>query len=170
MSIRRFMLVLVAIAVMLSLMTPAFATQIDTESYQMAPSATAWEQEVDIPIIGKSDIQPRGTYAPTTSWDLSSHDYTIQFVTSNTVFSNVNFEKHNGDFYLDINCTSDKDQTMYVLLYEKGSTMSVTESKIDTDGGWNIHFYNLDTSKEYFLRFVKIDDGVSVYGYGTVHL
>lgn len=59
---------------------------------------------------------------------------------------------------------------MYVQLYEKGSSKVATEVIIDTDGAWNIHFYNLDTSKAYYLRFVKIDDGVSVYGYGTVHL
>lgn len=167
---RRLAPAVVAIAMILSLTTPAFAAQRGAKDYAFAPSGVAREKVAELSDSNMTDIQPRGTSAPSTNWDLSSHNYTIQFTTSVAIFSNVNFSKHNGEFYIDIDCTSDEDQTMYVQLYEKGSSKVATEVIIDTDGAWNIHFYNLDTSKAYYLRFVKIDDGVSVYGYGTVHL
>lgn len=161
---------LVAITMVLSQTAPAFAAQTNTTDYHRGPAGVAYESTTDSAARNTSNIQTRGTSAPEDDWDLSSHDYTIQFTTSVAIYSNVNFTNHDGEFYIDIDMESDEDQTMYVQLYEKGSSKVAAEVIIDTDGGWDVHFYNLDTSKAYYLRFVKIDDGVSVYGYGTVHL
>lgn len=170
MCYQRIIPVLITIAMILSQTTPVFAAQIEEVNYEASASGVAWESEIKLPVEHIPEIQPRGTSAPSTDWDLGSHDYTIQFITSVAIFSNVNFKNHNGEFYINLTCKSDVDQAMYVQLYEEGSSKVAAEVTIDTHGVWNVHFYNLNTSKAYYLRFVKIDDGVSVYGHGTVHL
>lgn len=112
----------------------------------------------------------QGTTAPTTSWDLSANDYVIQFVFDSAIYSNVNFSNHGGEFYLDITTSSSKDQPLTVELIEKGKTTPATSALIDTDGSWSVRFYNLDTSKQYYLKFIKIHDGIDVTGRGTVYI
>lgn len=167
---QRIISVLITIVMIFSKATPVFAAQIEEVNYETSAFRVALESERELPVERIPEIQSRGTSAPSTDWDLGSHDYTIQFITSVAIFSNVNFKNHNGEFYINLTCTSDVDQAMYVQLYEEGSSKVAAEVTIDTDGAWKVHFYNLNTSKAYYLRFIKIDDGVSVYGHGTVHL
>lgn len=153
------------------LVTPVSAS---AEDNNLSPAVEAIQIPSNVPsdFLIKTDGNAviMGTEVPTTSWDLGANDYTIQFVFDSAIYSNVNFSNHGGEFYLDITTTSTVDQALTVELIEKGKTTPATSALIDTNGSWNVRFYNLNTSKEYYLKFIKIHDGVDVTGLGTVHV
>lgn len=170
MKIRSMIALVLACVAMFSFSVPAYAAEENCATTIQQPQGIVEEISTSCTDFTTTPQQSRGTSAPSSEWDLSSHDYTLQFDMSVAIFTNVNFKNHGGEFHVSINCSSDVDQTMYVQLYEKGSSKVAAEVIIDTDGAWNIRWYNLNTSKSYYLRFVKIDDGVSVYGLGTVYI
>ena len=170
MRMKTMISLVLAVVSILSLSLPAYALEESNLSFSNSQEEMEAINTNSIGFTGVPTQQSRGTSAPSSEWDLSAHDYTLQFDMTVAVFTNVNFKNHNGEFHINITCTSEKDQVMYVQLYQKGSNTVAAEIAIDTDGVWNLRCYNLDTSKSYYLRFVKIDDGVSVYGLGTVYI
>lgn len=114
----------------------------------------------------------RGTKPPTSSWDLGSNDYSVQFVMDSAIFTNVLFENHSGEIYLNITNTCSEDTALICELYAEGKNpkngdMPATSATIDTNGSWNVKFYNLNTETSYYVRFVKVHDEVDVTGKGT---
>lgn len=114
----------------------------------------------------------RGTKPPTSFWDLGRNDYSVQFVMNSAIFTNVLFKNHSGEIYLNITNTSSEATALICELYEEGKNpknddMPATSATIDTNGSWNVKFYNLDTETSYYVRFVKVHDEVDVTGKGT---
>lgn len=121
--------------------------------------------------IEETNELARGTKPPTSSWDLGSNDYSVQFVMNSAIFTNVLFKNHSGEIYLNITNTSSEDTALICELYAEGKDpknddMPATSATIDTNGSWNVKFYNLNTETSYYVRFVKVHDEVDVTGKG----
>lgn len=121
--------------------------------------------------IEETNELTRGTKPPTSSWDLGSNDYSVQFVMNSAIFTNVLFENHSGEIYLNITNTSSEDTALICELYAEGKDpkngdMPTTSATIDTNGSWNVKFCNLNTETSYYVRFVKVHDEVDVTGKG----
>ncbi len=124
----------------------------------LTPAVEVTLENSSDPLIRVDNNIGIGTESPSTSCDLSANNYNIQFVYDSAFYSGVNFSNHGSDIYLDITYSSTDstdDQPFIVELIEKGGSTPATSALIDSNGTWSVRFYNLDTSKEYYLKFIK---------------
>lgn len=101
----------------------------------------------------------RGTKLPSTSstWDIYLQKYVANLNFDTALYTNYNFQSHGGEIKVTANLSSTNPKKIKMELYEAGKSTCLTTLELNASGTTNGRFYNLDTTKNYYFKFVSPD-------------